>query len=256
MYAYYFGNPILSNHIDEIFIQYPSGTDDGGWKSLDKRVRWQYEYINKEWAPDETQETNWKPEDAADRVKTKSVSGAAFALDASAGWSRDEIMGCCTRNNNKTFCCTCYCGKSKKHVKERRRPNDEFGEERREWTDREQLQLDFIDEYCREKEYDLATNLRNYVDLKKNEIWSDELIHSILKDIKENQTTYRIVKKGSTCFYLTFHIVTLFTILICAIMRRSLISLLYIWFVLKYLRTGTEVVSKRNRQQFKEVAKG
>ena len=39
MYVYYFGNPILSSDIKEVFIAYPTSTDDKNWKTLDDRVK-------------------------------------------------------------------------------------------------------------------------------------------------------------------------------------------------------------------------
>jgi len=39
MYVYYFGNPILSNDINEIFIAYPTSTDDKNWKALEANVK-------------------------------------------------------------------------------------------------------------------------------------------------------------------------------------------------------------------------
>ena len=66
---------------------------------------------------------------------------------------------------------------------------------------------------------DLNYLLTNYVDLKYQNIWSQDFLKKKKADIKANSTYYRIVKQGSILVYVTFHIFTIFIILLMATMR-------------------------------------
>jgi len=61
--------------------------------------------------------------------------------------------------------------------------------------------------------------LINYVDMKYDAIWSNDYIKKKKQEIKENSPYYRIVKQGSQVVYITFHIITIYIVLLMATMR-------------------------------------
>lgn len=60
-----------------------------------------------------------------------------------------------------------------------------------------QAQYDFAREYNRLNKYDLNYTLTNYVDLKYQAIWGEELIKEKKWEIKRNCLYFRLVKQGS-----------------------------------------------------------
>lgn len=85
--------------------------------------------------------------------------------------------------------------------------------------DEEDEQWRFAVNYNKENRTDLHYRLTTYVDLKCPEIWAGDTLKAKKWEIKENCTYFRIVKQGSVAVYLTFHIFTIFVILISATMR-------------------------------------
>ena len=85
----------------------------------------------------------------------------------------------------------------------------------------------------------------NYVDLKYVDMWSNELAREKKMDLKNRSIYYRLVKKGSVLIYLTFHVVTLLLVMLIAVIRQSVISLLYVLVLLPHLRTAAEVLTMR-----------
>ena len=69
------------------------------------------------------------------------------------------------------------------------------------------------------------------------------------REIKSNSTYFRIVKQGSVLVYLTFHIITIFIILLMAVMRQSLFSIGYVLFLLPRFKDAAEVLDQRAVQQ-------
>lgn len=64
-------------------------------------------------------------------------------------------------------------------------------------------------------------------------------------EIKDNSNYFRIVKQGSLLVYLTFHIFTIFVILVSCILKKSVLSFGYILILLPKLRSGSSVLEQR-----------
>jgi len=71
--------------------------------------------------------------------------------------------------------------------------------------------------------------------------------------MKERSSYYRIVKQGSVLVYLSFHIFTIFIILLMATMRQSLLSLGYVFILLLKMKDAAEVLNQRSIQQNKKT---
>ena len=71
------------------------------------------------------------------------------------------------------------------------------------------------------------------------------------REIKSNSTYFRIVKQGSVFVYLTFHIITIFIILLMAVMRQSLFSIGYVLLLVPRFKDAAEVLDQRAIQQIK-----
>jgi len=71
-------------------------------------------------------------------------------------------------------------------------------------------------------------------------------------EIKDNSNYFRIVKQGSMLVYLTFHIFSIFTILLASILKRSVLSLGYIIILLPKIRSGMSVLEQREIAQFEK----
>jgi hypothetical protein len=66
------------------------------------------------------------------------------------------------------------------------------------------------------------------------------------REIKNNSPYFRVVKQGSVLVYLTFHIITIFTILLMAVMRQSLLSLGYVLVLLPRFKDAAAVLDQRS----------
>jgi hypothetical protein len=65
----------------------------------------------------------------------------------------------------------------------------------------------------------LISDFFSFVDLKYQSIWSEEFIKEKKSEIKKNCIYFRLVKQGSQLIYITFHIFTIFIVLLMAAMR-------------------------------------
>jgi hypothetical protein len=83
-------------------------------------------------------------------------------------------------------------------------------------------------------------------------MWSEERVKDRKWEIKDNSNYFRIVKQGSMLVYLTFHIFSIFTILLSSIVKKSLLSLGYIIILLPKIRSGTSVLEQREITQFQK----
>ena len=109
--------------------------------------------------------------------------------------------------------------------------------------------------FAREYQYNnkkcLNYILTNYVDIKYDNIWSEDFIKEKKAEFKKNSNYFRIVKQGSILVYLTFHIFTIFVILFMAIMKQSIISLGYVLCLMFRLRDAAKVLDQRQIQKEK-----
>ena len=71
------------------------------------------------------------------------------------------------------------------------------------------------------------------------------------REIKSNSPYFRIVKQGSVLVYLTFHIITIFIVLLMAVMRQSMFSIGYVLFLLPRFKDAAEVLDQSAIKQFK-----
>jgi len=115
---------------------------------------------------------------------------------------------------------------------------------------RSEQQYDFGKAYL-EQDYDLNYILTTYVDMKYQDIWSEDFLKEKKWEIKENSSYFRIVKQGSVLVYISFHITTIFVVLLMATMRQSIISLGYVFILLPRVKDGGEVLDQRNIHQSK-----
>jgi len=88
--------------------------------------------------------------------------------------------------------------------------------------------------------------LTNLVDLKYDNIWADEFLKKKKQEFKDNSVYYRLVKQGSQLVYVTFHIFTIFIVMLMACMRQSLISFGYLLILIPRVKDGAEVLEQRN----------
>jgi len=91
------------------------------------------------------------------------------------------------------------------------------------------------------------------VDLKYQSIWSEEFIKEKKAEIKKNCVYFRLVKQGSQLVYITFHIFTIFIVLLMAAMRQSLFAIVYVLILLPRMKDGAEVLKQRDIQQGKDL---
>ena len=94
--------------------------------------------------------------------------------------------------------------------------------------------------------------LITYVDLKYNEMWSEDFIKEKKWEFKEMSTYFRLVKQGSILVYLSFHIIAIFVVLLMATLRQSFLSLVYVLIILPRMKDGSEVLIQRNIHQDKK----
>ena len=118
-----------------------------------------------------------------------------------------------------------------------------------EHIDRAKDQYDFAIEYNKNPHMDLNQILINYIDLKYNEIWSTDQCRKVKAQFKQQSVYYRLVKQGSVLIYLTFHIFTIFLILLMATLRQSFFALGYVLIFIPRLKHGSEVLMQRNIHQ-------
>lgn len=71
-------------------------------------------------------------------------------------------------------------------------------------------------------------------------------------EVKENSSYFRIVKQGSQLAYLTFHVLTIFMILLVATMRQSFIAFGYVLILLPRVSDGSEVLKQRDFKLLKD----
>ena len=110
---------------------------------------------------------------------------------------------------------------------------------------------EFAIEYHTFNKIDLNYILTNYIDLKYDQIWSEDFLKKKKQEIKDNSPYYRIVKQGSQLTYISFHVFTIFLVLLMATMRQSLISLGYVFILLPRMKDGSEVLDQRDIHQNK-----
>lgn len=110
-------------------------------------------------------------------------------------------------------------------------------------------QLAFAAQYNGPNQINLTDVMTNFVDLNSRQIWSDEALKEKKWEIKDNSSYFRVVKQGSVLVYLTFHIFTIFVILLSAMIRQSMISVGYVLILLPRMKDGAEVLQQRNLNQ-------
>jgi hypothetical protein len=116
-------------------------------------------------------------------------------------------------------------------------------------------QYKFALEYKDQNRVDLNYMLTNYVDLKYEEIWSLEFLKKTKQEFKDLSPYYRIVKQGSQLVYISFHIFTIFVVLLMGCMRQSLISFGYMLILLPHIKNGAEVLNQREMMKFNNLEK-
>jgi hypothetical protein len=84
----------------------------------------------------------------------------------------------------------------------------------------------------------------NYIDLKYNEIWSNEFCRKKKGDLKEQNFYYRAVKQGSQLVYVSMHVVTILIVLFMAVLRQSFIALIYVMILLPRIKDASEVLDQ------------
>lgn len=63
--------------------------------------------------------------------------------------------------------------------------------------------------------------------------------------MKQLSPYFRLVKKGSILVYLTFHLFTIFLILLTVTIRQSLLAFVYAIIILPFLKASAEVLTQR-----------
>ena len=105
---------------------------------------------------------------------------------------------------------------------------------------------------------DLNYHLINYVELKFNDLWSEETVKEKKWELKQQNTYFRLVKQGSILVYLTSHLFVIFVILLMATLRQSFVSLVYFLLILlslfrtRYYAAG--VLTQRDQNIHKQRA--
>jgi hypothetical protein len=62
-----------------------------------------------------------------------------------------------------------------------------------------------------------------------------------------------LVKQGSQLVYISFHIITIFFVLLMAAMRQSVFSIGYMFILIFRMANGAEVLKQRDLEQKKEL---
>lgn len=94
--------------------------------------------------------------------------------------------------------------------------------------------------------------LVNWVELKYDQIWSNEVVTEKKRELKQQSFYYRAVKQGSVLLYLTFHVFLMLVIMVMATVRRSIVSFVYIVILLPRMTDGAEVLKQRDQHQGKK----
>ena len=115
-----------------------------------------------------------------------------------------------------------------------------------------QLEHQFRQE-LEEDRVDLNAVLITYVDLRCQDIWSDDFCKERKWDLKNLSTYFRLVKQGSILCYLSFHIFTIVSILFLAVVRQSLVSVGYVFILLPNLKNAADVLKQRLLEQDKQM---
>jgi len=97
-------------------------------------------------------------------------------------------------------------------------------------------------EYNKPEQVNLTDVLTNYVDLESKIIWSAERLKDKKWELKDNSNYFRMVKQGSLLVYLSFHIFTIFIILLSSILKKSVLSFGYIIILIPKLGSGSGVL--------------
>lgn len=92
------------------------------------------------------------------------------------------------------------------------------------------------------RKIDLNDVLVTYIDMKYSRIWSEDFCKEVKWYFKDQSLYFRVVKQGSVLCYLTFHIFTVISIMLLAIIRRSLISIGYYYILLPNLKDAADVL--------------
>jgi len=80
-------------------------------------------------------------------------------------------------------------------------------------------QYDLAESFNKDTQIDLNDILVNYVDLKYDQIWSDEYCRKKKWELKNESFYFRTVKQGSVLVYLSFHVATILIVLLMAVLR-------------------------------------
>lgn len=107
-------------------------------------------------------------------------------------------------------------------------------------------QYEFATKYNRLNRYDLNYYLTNYVDLKYQGIWGDDFLKEKKWELKKNSSYFRLVKQGSQLVYISFHIITIFVVLLMAAMRQSVLAIGYMFILIFRMKDGAEVLKQRD----------
>ena len=92
-------------------------------------------------------------------------------------------------------------------------------------------------------------NLTTYVDINYQEIWCNEFMKAKKNEIKKNSSYFRIVKQGSVLVYISYHIFTIFVVLLMSVLRKSFIAIGYVIILLPRIKDGAEVLNQRSKSQ-------
>ena len=69
------------------------------------------------------------------------------------------------------------------------------------------------------------------------------------REIKSNSPYFRIVKQGSVLVYISYHIFTIFVVLLMSVLRKSFIAIGYVIILLPRIKDGAEVLNQRSKSQ-------
>ena len=88
--------------------------------------------------------------------------------------------------------------------------------------------------------------LVNWLELKYDKVWSNDLMREKKWELKEQSFYFRAVKQGSVLIYLSFHIFLIFVIMVMSTIRRSILSFGYIVILIPHMKDGSEVLGQRD----------
>lgn len=105
----------------------------------------------------------------------------------------------------------------------------------------------------RRRQIDLQDIIITYIDLKYSQIWSNDFIKEVKWHFKEQDTYFRFVKQGSILAYMTFHVFTVLSIVLMAILRQSLIAFGYIIILIPNLHDAADILKQRLFEENKQA---